>query len=227
VRLRFIALPVAAVCTAALALPSTAQSAAAQCSVVMPTKVTISAATVTTPIRVASNCAANGVDMAHWGLEHPSGAYTPLDFVVAVGDTSQRLQWFDDDPKGRWTTTGEDARTGDGDPRVQNGAVTQVKYASRLSTRVARTRTGLSWQVTARQWSGAAHAYVSRSRVVVALFHRAPGATSWKYVKAVRTTATGRATVSYRGPKAGSYRLAVAETPSVWASYSPSVRGRI
>jgi hypothetical protein len=227
-RLRSIALPVAIACATAVALPSPAQSASSQCSVVMPTKVAIGAATVTTPIRVASNCAANDVDMAHWGLEHSSGrGYTPLDFVVSVGDTSQRLQWFDDDPMGTWTTAPEAARTAADDMLTQNRATTRIKYASRLATRVTRTSKGLSWAVTATQWSGRSHAYVGRPRVSVGLFHKATGSTTWKYVKAVRTSTTGRAKVSLGALKPGSYRLSVAETPTVWAAYSSSVRGKI
>jgi hypothetical protein len=226
-RLRSITLPVVLALAATFALPSAAQSASTQCSIVMPSKVAIGAANVTTPIRVASNCAANDVDMAHWALEHASGAYTPLDFVVSVGDTTQRLQWFDDDPMGTWTTSPEAATTAADDPLVQNTTSTRVKYAAKLTTRATRTTKALSWAVTATQWSGRTHAYVGRSRVAVSLQYKATGSTTWKYVKAVRTTSTGRATVSIGSPKAGSYRLAVAETPSVWAAYSTPVRGKI
>jgi hypothetical protein len=226
-RLRSITLPVVLAFAAAIGLPSAAQSAATQCSIVMPSKVAIGAAKVTTPIRVASNCTANDVDMAHWALEHASGAYTPLDFVVSVGDISQRLQWFDDDPMGTWTTSPEEATTAADDPLVQNTTTTRVKYAARLTTRATRTTHALSWAVTATQWSGRSHGYVGRPRVAVSLMHQAPGSTTWKYVKAVRTSSTGRATVSLGSPKTGSYRLAVAETPSVWSAYSSPVRGQI
>ena len=226
-RLRSIALPVVLAFAAAFALPTSAQSASTQCSIVMPTKVAIGAAKVTTPIRVASNCAANDVDMAHWALEHASGAYTPLDFVVSVGDTTQRLQWYDDDPMGTWTTSPEAATTAADDPLVQNKTTTRVKYAARLTTRATRTTHALSWAVTASQWSGVAHAYVGRPRVAVSLQYKPAGSSTWRYVKAVRTTSTGLATVSLGSPKSGSYRLAVAETASVWAAYSSPVRGTI
>ena len=45
-------------------------------------------------------------------------------------------------------------------------------------------------------------------------------------MKSVTTSSTGRAPVTLGSPKAGNYRLMVAETPTVWASYSTAVRGR-
>ncbi|MGY2128113.1 hypothetical protein [Blastococcus sp. SYSU DS0617] len=80
--------------------------------------------------------------------------------------------------------------------------------------------------MTATQWSSRTHAFAPRAKARVGLFHQAPGSTAWKFVKAVTTSSTGKATVTLPSPKAGNYRLKVAETPTVWAAYSRTVTGR-
>ena len=41
------------------------------------------------------------------------------------------------------------------------------------------------------------------------------------------TSDTGKVSFTVNSPKAGNYRLVIAETPTVWASYSSTVKGRI
>jgi hypothetical protein len=230
-RLRSVVLPVVVACAAAVAVPTPAAAAPSQCSLVMPTKVVIDDDTVPTDIRLSSNCFTNGADHAYWDLLHPgSGWGGPLDFEsadFASGDPDYYIEWYDDDPMGNWYLEPVEAAQADGDPLTQNSAVTKVKYASRLTTKVTRTSTRLTWAVTATQWSGRTHGWNTRAKVTVSLFHQATGSTTWRYVKSVTTTSTGKATMVMNSPKAGNYRLVVGETPTVWASYSSPIRGRI
>jgi hypothetical protein len=92
---------------------------------------------------------------------------------------------------------------------------------------VTRTSTGLSWAATATQWSGRSHKNVARPGVTVGLFHQTSSSAAWTYVKSAKTSSTGKATVSLGTAKTGNYRLMVAETPTVWASYSSPIKGRI
>ncbi len=63
--------------------------------------------------------------------------------------------------------------------------------------------------------------------MTVRLYHQTKTGATWTYVKAATTSSTGRATVSVTSPKAGNYRLVIAETSTVWAARSTTVKGRV
>jgi hypothetical protein len=227
-RFRSVVLPAALAVGAAVLAPTPAQ-AASQCALVMPTKVVVDEPTEEMDFNLTTGCGRNGATKASWNLVHNSGAGGPLDFEAEHFE--QRyfyIEWYDDqDPKGNWYLKPTGAERADGTPLTQNSAVVEVKYASKLTTKVTRTSTGLIWAASATQWSGRSHKYVARPRVNVGLFHQARTGAAWTYVKSARTTSTGKATVSLGTAKTGNYRLVVGETPSVWAAYSTTVRGRI
>jgi hypothetical protein len=230
VRLRPLVLATLVAYATAVAIPSPALAATTQCSLVMPTKVVLDAKTVTSTVRLGSNCSRNDADHAYWDLVHSTGKIAELDWLpedFADGVNAASFEWYDADPKGRYTSRAVEAETTEGARLTQNSPVTLVKYASRLSTSVTRTSTRLTWSVRATQWSGAKHAYVPRAGVNVGVFHRATPDSDWRYVKSVTTSSTGRATVNSGILKPGLYRLKVAETPTVWAAYSPGSPGRI
>jgi hypothetical protein len=203
-------------------------STAVQCSLVMPSKVVVDTRTERMGFRISSNCQANGADHASWDLIHTGmGFAAGLQFESAdILHPDWYVDWSDTAPMGAWTLRPGGAGQADGNPLKQNTAALQVKYASRLAATVKRTTSALTWTATATQWSGSKHGWNTRARVTVGLFHQAPGSTTWKYVKSATTSSTGRATITLGSPKSGNYRLTVAETPTVWASYSTPVRGR-
>lgn len=228
-RVRSVVLPAVLAVAAAVLAPTPAQ-AATKCSLVMPTKVVVDARTVETPIALSTGCfTPDQADHAYWDLEHGGTVYYSLDFEsedLAQGPGADwTIPWEDSDPMGRWIARGYEAPAAGGF-LDQNTTVTTVKYGSKLTTKVTRAGSKLSWGVTATQWSGRAHRNVARVKASVGLFHKAPGSTTWTYVTSVTTSSTGKATVSLAAPKAGSYRLKVAETPTVWAAYSSTVQGR-
>jgi hypothetical protein len=207
-----------------------AAAAEERCSLSVASKVVIAAEVVRSPVRLADDCTVNGADHASWDLVRGGAVLGSLDFRsedLAEGVTAGTMTWFDADPKGVYTSRAVGAATGDGGALGQNSPVTTVKYASRLVTHITRARTGvLTWRTTAQQWSGRAHGYVGRPRVRVGLFHRTSTTAPWRYVKSATTTSRGAATLTMTVPKRGYYRLAVGETPTIWSSYSRTVRGR-
>lgn len=228
-RARSVVLPAVLAVAAAVLAPTSAQ-ANTTCSLLMPTKVVVDARTVDSDVRLTPGCFTGEADHAWWDLDHAGGVGYTVDFesedLLEGPGSYWYIPWEDSDPMGRWVLTPAGTNP-EGQPQVpQNTAVTMVKYKANLATKVTRTGGTLSWAVTATQWSGKAHANVARARASVGLFHQAPGSTTWTYVKSVTTSSTGKATVSLAAPKAGSYRLKVAETPTVWAAYSTTVQGR-
>jgi hypothetical protein len=229
-RFRSVVLPAAVALAAIVVVPSSA-SAATQCGLIVPSKVVINAEEVDAPMSLTSGCYSNAADHAYWDYDHPgSGAWFPVDFEASdleLGPDGWSLPWYDDDAMGQWVLTGNECKTGDGTDLTQNSAATLVKYASKVSAPVTRTSTKLVWAATATQWSGRSHKNVVRPGVTMGLFYQATGSTTWSYVKSATTSSTGKATISLSYPKSGNYRLKVAETPTVWAAYSSTIKGRV
>lgn len=233
-RVRSIVLSAVVAVSAAIAVPSPALAGSEECTLVMPAKVVLGAKTVTSNLRLGSNCTSHSADHAYWDLVHSSGKIAEIDFTSADfshGVTSASFAWNDDDPKGRYTSRAVDAATAGGVDLTQNSPITWVKYASRLRASTWRDSGNgagpIHWSISATQWSGAKHAWVGRPRVAVALFHRATTTSGWKYVKSVTTSSTGRASGTIASPKRGSYFFKVGETPTVWASGANSFPGCI
>ena len=229
-RLRSLVLPAVLAVGAAVIAPAPAQ-AAVQCGLIVPTKVVINAAVVESDITLTSGCFTNDADHAYWDFVHMgSGIGFPMQFdAEALADDNPYfyMDWYDDDPMGKWDVMADEAATAGGDPLTQNDAVIQVKYGSKLTAAVTRTSTKLTWAATATQWSGRSHKNVGRPSVTVGLFHQTKTGAAWTYVKSVKTSSTGKATVSVTSPKSGNYRLVIAETPTVWAAYSTTIKGRV
>lgn len=227
-RVRSVVLPAVLAMAAAVLAPTSAQ-AATKCAMAMPTKVVIDAPRVWTPVTLTSGCRApEQAEHAYWDLEHNSSDYGFLiDLELDdLKDSRGSLPWDDTDPVGRYTLHPYEAVGVNGTVLDQNTAVTTVKYGSRLVATPARKGSTLSWSVTATHWSPRQHFFVARPKASVGLFHKAPGSKTWKYVKSVTTTNAGHARVAVSSPKAGTYRLKIAETPTVWAAYSKPVQGR-
>ena len=228
-RLRSLVIPAVIAFGAAVVVPTPAQ-AAVQCGLFVPTKVVINAELVDTDMTLTQGCYTNEADHANWDYRHSgSGFYVDNDFTAADLATGPEWTWTwpDDAPMGRWVSEPRGAAQGDGDPLTQNTAVTYVKYGSKLTAALTRTSTKLTWAATATQWSGRSHKNVARPAVTVGLFHQTKTGAAWTYVKSAKTSSTGKATVSLGSPKTGNYRLVIAETPTVWAAYSTTVKGRV
>jgi len=226
-RFRSIVLPVAVGLATLLAVPSSA-SAAAQCSLIMPTKLVVDSKTEDLDFRTTVSCISNGATQADWSISHGSeGGLLSFD-AQDLQDRYFYITWQDTFGKGVWQLTPQGATDGDGNTLEQNSSTLTVKYGSRISQTVTRSSSGaLTWAFRAEQWSGQAHTWVGRSKVNVGVFHQATSTAPWTYVKSATTSSTGRGTVGIAAPKSGNYHLVVAETPSVWKSYTSSVKGRI
>jgi hypothetical protein len=230
-RLRPLALPAVLAAAAAVLTPVPAQ-AAVQCGLIVSTKIVINDPSNQALVRLTDGCQDNAADHAYWDYVSRTYAF-PMDFTAGHIDGTRSRSFvaeFEHGDVGRWVLTPRGAEEADGTPLTQNSAVTLVKYDSTLRARVTRTSTKLTWAATATQYSkrgdGGHGGYVARPGATVSLFHRTSSAAAWTYVKSATTTSTGEVTISVTSPKSGDYRLGVAETPTVWASYSTTVSGR-
>lgn len=230
-RLRSFALP-AVLTAAAFVLSPVPAQAAVECGLIVPTRIVVDDPTNVGGVRLTDGCEGNAADHAYWDYVSYNAAF-PMDFTAGHIDGTRSRQFvveFDHDEIGRWVLTPRGAAQADGTALTQNSAVTLVKYDSELKARVTRTSTKLSWAATATQYSvrgdGGRGGFVTRAGVTVSLFHRTSSAAAWTYVKSETTSRTGEVTIGVASPRSGEYRLAVAETPTVWASYSTTVPGR-
>jgi hypothetical protein len=229
-RLRSLALSATAALAAAVALSGSSASASLPgCHLNGPTKVVVDSATEKVTWGFGPDCmdvTNGGGAAATWALTDPAGNLVRSIGLEIPDPLAYQDSWTFGDTvsKGRYTTT----PTGiDPSWLTQNAPGLTVKYGSKLVTTVTRSGTGLSWTATPYQWSGASHTWVKR-RVLVGLFHQTSSTAPWKYVKGSYTyTASATAHLSVGTTSAGNYRLVVAETPTVWASYSSTVKGRV
>jgi hypothetical protein len=226
-RLRSLAVPAAAFLAAAVGLPGPA-AAAAQCSLVMPTKVKVDQPTEVVVLRPSSNCEASGAHHAVWHVTAPSGeeyrAITVTAEDLAPGGTPYYEFFYGSGDHGTWTAVPQGASTVDSTPLTQNTPSTAVKYGGRIMASATRTSTSITWKATATSWSPTLDEQYPRAGASLSLWYLPPGSSTWQWVKAVKTSSTGKATVSV-APKAGQYRLGIAETSTVWADYSSSTPG--
>jgi hypothetical protein len=225
-----LAVSAAAALVAGVVLPGSAVSASVPgCHLNGPTKVVVDSPSEEVTWGFGPDCMEvtnGGGAAATWDLFDPSDA-----LVKAIGlEIPDPLAYEDSHtfadtaPKGRYLVrpTGISPSW-----LTQNYRGVDVKYGSTLTAAVTRTSTALTWAATATQWSGRSHEYVPRADVRVGLFHQITSRSAWTFVKSVRTSSTGKATVSLSAPESGNYRLVVGETPTVWAAYSTTVKGRV
>jgi len=221
--MRLRSLVVAAVAALGAVVPMEAASAAGSCSVIAPVKVVVDQSYREVPLRFGSNCVASDTTFAVWDIVHPSEGYQGG--VIFDGGTSESWDFYDWKPLGRYTVRPEYAHDSNYGDVAQNTAYVTVKRGSRLTATTARSGGRLTFSAYARTWSPDADGWYKRAYAKVSLVYRAPGSSSWTWVKAATTNSTGKVTLSVV-PKYGSYRLAIKETATVGESCSSAVRGK-
>lgn len=200
-----------------------ASAAPAQCSIVVPSKVTIDQPYRGLTPRLSSNCRAAGVAYASWDFVHPREGFQHI--AIFDGVTTDPWDVNDWDPTGVYTVRPSTAYDADYGSVSQNTTKTTVKLGARLTATAKRANGKLTLSTTAKVYSPRTETWAPRSRAKVSLMRKAPGAATWTWVKSATATSTGRVSLSV-APKAGMYRLQVRETASVWAVSSSPVRGR-
>lgn len=199
-------------------------SAAGTCSIVVPSKVTIDQPYRGLTTRLAYDCAAAGVTYASWDFMHPSQGFQNIE--IFDGTSTETWDVYDWEPTGTYTVRPSLVQTGDyRDVVTQNTATTTVKLGARLTATGKRANGKLTLSTTAKVYSPKTDAWVGRSKVKVSLMRKAPGSSTWTWVKSATATRSGKVSLSVV-PKAGQYRLQVGETASVWAVASRPVRGK-
>jgi hypothetical protein len=174
-------------------------------------------------LRLASNCTSADREWAAWEIVHPSTGYAG----GAIFDTNTVDYWdlYDSEGPARYAVRPDGAFNSNFDDLTQNTAYITVKLGSRLTATTTRANGLLTFSAYARTYSPNLSGWYKRAGAKVALFHQAPGSSSWSYVKSATTSSSGRVSLSV-APRYGSYRLMIKETDRVWASYSATVRGK-
>lgn len=198
-------------------------SAAGQCSIVVPSKVTIDQPYRALTARLANDCFAAGTAYASWDFIHPSQGFQHI--AIFDGTITDAWDVYDWKPTGVYTVRPSHARDANYDDVFQNTTTTTVKLGARLTATAKRANGKLTLSTTAKVYSPNANTWVGRSKAKVSLMRKAPGSNSWTWVKSATATSTGKVSLTVV-PKAGQYRLQVGETPSVWAVASSPVRGK-
>lgn len=226
--MRLKSLALGALGAAGLVLSSGGVAAAApvECSITAPSKVTIDQPYREHTVRFSSGCQAPGVEFAGWEFMHPTKG--SQDVAIYMGNLTEPWDLYDMVAPGVLTLRPIGVYDADFNPvpdSAQNTTTTTVKLGARVTATAKRADGILTLSTTAKVYSPKISAWAARPKTRVSLMHKAPGSTAWKYVKSGTSTNSGKVSLSVV-PKAGMYRLAVGETPSVWAASSAAVRGK-
>ena len=198
-------------------------SAAGQCSIVVPSKVTIDQPYRGVPIRLASNCAAAGAEYASWYFMHRSQGRQNV--AIFDGTTTDTWDLYDLDPTGVYTVRPVMAYDTNYDDVYQNTPTTTVKLGARLTATATRANGKLTLSTTAKVYSPWTETWAPRAGAKVSLMRKAPGSANWTWVKSATATGTGRVSLSVV-PNTGHYRLQIGETASVWPVASAQFLGK-
>jgi hypothetical protein len=223
--MRFRSVVIAVVTALGVIAPATGAAAAGSCSIVAPTKVVLDQPYEEVPLRLAGDCATSDMRSAVWSAVHPTEG--PSDFFFFDSGDSADIWGFYEWEAGtaRYTVRPEGASDTDYNDLIQNTPYITVKLGSRLSGTVTRSNGRMTFNAYARTYSPNLSDWYKRAYAKVSLMYRAPGSSTWTWVKAGTTNSAGKATLSVV-PRSGAYRLMIKETPTVWASYSSAVRGK-
>ena len=235
-RLRLLAVPIAVALAAAVGPAAPAGADSNSCSIIVPSKVVVDELDEQIPMSLGADCGASYASEVYWGFQHvPWQNFSGYSYYFELQPPEPPepwafekhwVQWFSDDSLiGLYQGTGTGATRADGTPLVQNNPTMTIKYGAQLSqTVMTKTRAQLTLAARATSWSGTAHGWYPRAGATVSLWFRAPGATTWRWVKNATTSSTGRVSVSVTRPAYGDYRLGIKETATVWSVYTAPVR---
>lgn len=216
-------LTAAGLMTTGLAVAAPAAQAAPNCTLLVPSRLSIGTQHRTVTAMQGSDCVSAKVIGAAWYAYYPSSK-----LVTFVGfENSARSAHFDladSMPLGRWVWQPHGAYYGQGFPVPQNTAYSTVRLAS--YGRVVATRTGAKVNVktTAGRYWQSGHKFIRWSGARGQIQWKTPGTTTWHGLKDVYSSTTGAYSYTYTTSASREYRVVLTATSTIWESTSPVVR---
>lgn len=195
--------------------------APADCRIVPPAKVAISAYHSQFLVPLAGVCDSPDIGFAAWDLENPRTGDVVERVMYLASPEPQLVDWWAlEDGFGTFTYSPIGAFDEEMNPWEQNRVTTVVKAASRATVITARNRSTVSLTVGAAYWSVRAGRFVPWAGAPVQIQTSNAPDGRWTTVATLTTGATGTATTAVYAPSARWWRVYVPTTRSVWDDYS-------
>jgi hypothetical protein len=209
-----------------LILPTAAPPASAavggNCSVVVPTTVSITRPYTLMSAKLGSDCAASGMQYAWWQVRH--SYYGPSDWLGFDSSHSAITTGFYDwERVGTYYVEPDWAVNTNSDDLMQNSRSYVVKWGSRIAVSTTRAGSYVTVNVAASYYSPVAQAFTPWGKDKVVIQYRTPGSSTWRYMTTKYTASNGKTSYRVYAPKSRYYRAGSYATSAVWGQSSAAV----
>lgn len=202
------------------ASPAPAQ-AAGTCNISVPSKVSITKPYRTITATYSSGCRKNA-DWAWWDVVHPSQG--PTDIFDFEGRSKQSIDWYDWNPRGRYTVRAQGAWDDDFRKMKQNSPKMTVRLGSKLGISTSRSGSYVTVRGTATRYTPSAERFRPWSGARVSLYSKSCSSCSWKRVKATKTNSTGKVSVRTKASTKRYWKIATSDSSNTWGKTSATLR---
>lgn len=214
------ALTLPLVAGAALATAPSA-SAAAQCTLSAPAKVTIAKPYTTYSLTAKGACVRAG--WADWTLLHPyKGPVDMAWFDKSGRETFEVYDWLFAPATYTWRPEG--AYDDNMNRQSQNTVKTSVRLGSWSYVGATRSGSRVTVKTQVNRYNPDTSRHTSYNKVPATIQYRTPGTSAWHNLKTVTSTSAGKASYTYTSKAKRDYRVVVKDSPSVWGSTSGAKR---
>lgn len=202
------------------AAPAPAQ-AAPSCTISVPSKVSITKPYRTITATYSSGCRTYA-DEAWWDVVHPTQG--PMDFFDYEGRSKQSIDWYDWNPRGRYTVRAQGAWDDDFRKLKQNSPKMTVKLGSKTGISTSRSGTYVTVKGTATRYSPNAERFRPWSGATVTLHSKSCSSCSWKRVKTVKTNSAGKVSIKTKASAKRYWRITTSDSSNTWGKTSSTLR---
>lgn len=220
VTVAFVSLAGASMLPTASAAPVVTEVAVG-CSIRVRPNVWVDRPVTSIPASLGADCAATGAAYASWDVRHTK--YGLSDLFIFDNKRSAVNSFYDWEHYGTYNVEPRNSWNSHWD-LTQNARSYVVKSGSGITIKPARAGKFVTLSVATIYYSPALRRYRMWPKARVSLQYRACPTCAWKYLRAVRTAANGRATFGTYSPRTRYYRGVTGSSATVWGRTSAVTR---
>ncbi|MFC0629266.1 hypothetical protein [Kribbella deserti] len=211
-----------------LAVPATAQAdvqALPPCTLLVPAKIRVVTPNTAVTFREGADCKRAGVVSSSWRAYNPDNVKPfPPTARFEYGSTSMVHQW-PDHYWGLWRFKPQWAWDDDvNQVATQNTPATWVKMGSWAQVTATRVGSKVTLRTSSARYAHTSNKFVAWAGSVGQLQYKAPGTTTWKPLKSVKSSSLGKYAYTYTSAAARDYRVYFVDATLIWGGPSATVR---
>lgn len=198
--------------------------AAGECSVSLPTKISITSPYKEVKVSFSGECVWDD-GYGAWSVTHPTEGivdYLIFDASDYAYPQTQYMGIYDWEPRGTWNTRGEGAWDSSYNSLMQNERTTSVRLGSRNSLSGARSGNYVTLTAKATRYLPSQGAYRNWSGATTKFYSQKSDGT-WRYLKTVTTDSYGKATAKVYASTTRKFKAVTSSTSSTWGRTSSAI----